>query len=333
MPEFQQHTYNELGNINLGPGAEQPQQTNGMDLIPLIERQGQQHLASLDKEWSDKYQQLNKLYDWSRHEKYPDEITRLRGRLERDIAGRRQAVQTGMQQTVSKFAMLDHLFPNLPEVANKLKYKAMFGKEIADQMFPGEQDPRAEHQRNLAEQNRLMDRTDTFVIENDKLYQVKTNDEGKYDISLGADRSKPATPEEIQLWVMSSDALSVLEQQEQNILGQMSNMGMPDPSYLQGLYTAQRRKGFWGKLTDIGGAVMKYSGATPQAALIHEGIKKTISTFTPEPNGTFAQKVGQTLPKRRQSRIGTPKVIKQRNKRTGQERISHDGGKTWQTSG
>lgn len=274
----------ELGSINLGPG--QPRQRGTMDPIPLIKQQGQQQLANLDKEWSDKYQQLNKSYDWSRHEKRPDEITRLRGRLEQDITGRRQAVQAGMQQTISKFAMLDHLFPDQPEVANKLKWTAAVGKEVANQMFPGDADPRMEHQRNLAEQNRLIQTTDAFVIEGGKLYASAEDELGYY--TGKANTGKPATPEEIQLWAMSGDALTTLEQREQDILGQMSDMGMPDPFYLQSLYTAQRRKGFFGKLVDLGAAFAGPSVRVPRK------IKEYVG-YASEPNGTFAQKVGRTV--------------------------------------
>ena len=48
--------------------------------------------------------------------------------------------------------------------------------------------------------------------------------------------------------------------------------------------------------------------------------------------GTFDDKIAESV-KPQPTRRPAPKIIRQRNTRTGQERISHDGGKTWQTSG
>jgi len=47
--------------------------------------------------------------------------------------------------------------------------------------------------------------------------------------------------------------------------------------------------------------------------------------------GTFSDKIAESV--RPQQRRAASKVIRQRNKRTGEERISYDGGKTWQTIG
>ena len=278
----------ELGEINLGPGAGQPQR--GTDLTQMLNQQANKALTDIDREWSEKYQMLNKQYDWSRHEKRPDEITRLRGRLEQDIAQRRQAITTGFGNTISKFKMLDELFVHDPQQAEKLKWETMVGKDVAKAMFPEQRDPQLAHQRNLAEQNRTMDVTKAFVIEGGKLYASKLDDKG-YVIGV-ADKSKPATQDEIKLWAMSKDALSKLEQEELGILGQLSDAGLPDPVYLQSLLTGQRRKGLFSKL----------AGYLPTGKEM-----RSMYGFDSKPDGTFAQKVTKTLPKqpqRKSSRQG-----------------------------
>jgi len=48
--------------------------------------------------------------------------------------------------------------------------------------------------------------------------------------------------------------------------------------------------------------------------------------------GTFGDKIAESV-RPRQTPVIKSKVIRQRNTRTGEERISYDGGKTWQMSG
>jgi len=49
--------------------------------------------------------------------------------------------------------------------------------------------------------------------------------------------------------------------------------------------------------------------------------------------GTFDDKIAESVKPQQQRTAPKSKVIRQRNTRTGEERISYDGGKTWQTSG
>jgi len=75
-----------------------------------------------------------------------------------------------------------------------------------------------------------------------------------------------------------------------------------------------------------------------------EGAKKDIGELFGTPDirrrvvqpgtkgGTFDDKIAESV-KPRQTPTAKPKTIRQRNTRTGEERISYDGGKTWQTSG
>ncbi|MCK5608891.1 hypothetical protein KAR91_43865 [Candidatus Pacearchaeota archaeon] len=46
--------------------------------------------------------------------------------------------------------------------------------------------------------------------------------------------------------------------------------------------------------------------------------------------GTFSDKIAESVKPQRTPTTAKPKVIRQRNTRTGQERISYDGGSTWQ---
>ena len=286
----------ELGSINMGPGTGQ----DGMNPADILNQQAQQELSKLDKEWSDKYQQLNKQYDWSRHEKRPDEITRLRGRLEQDIAGRRQAIQSGFGSALSKFKMLDELFEHDPQQANKLKWTTIVGKQTADAMFPGQRDPRLEHQRNLSAQGRALDTVEAYVIEGGKLYHSKVDDKNRF--TGVANRGEPAEQDEVRLWAMSKDALGTLEQEELGILGQLSDAGMPDPAYLQGLFTGQRRKSWFKRFME---------GFESGRAPAFGGGIKGLGTFATEPKGTFAQKVTETLPQQPQRRQPKRKLSRQ----------------------
>jgi len=49
--------------------------------------------------------------------------------------------------------------------------------------------------------------------------------------------------------------------------------------------------------------------------------------------GTFSDKIAESVRPQQQRPAAKPKVIRQRNTRTGQERISYDGGRTWQMTG
>lgn len=49
--------------------------------------------------------------------------------------------------------------------------------------------------------------------------------------------------------------------------------------------------------------------------------------------GTFSDKIAESVKPQRVPTAAKPKVIRQRNTRTGKERISYDGGKTWQMIG
>lgn len=46
--------------------------------------------------------------------------------------------------------------------------------------------------------------------------------------------------------------------------------------------------------------------------------------------GSFSDKIAESVKPQRRPTVSKPKVIRQRNRRTGQERISYDGGKSWQ---
>lgn len=199
---------------------------------------------------------------------------------------------------------------------DEVKWRLVMGPEAEKAMFPPEpRDPRLEHQRNLAEQNRIMDTTGAFVKEGGKLYTSKIDDKGYY---IGkADKSKPATPEEIQLWVASSDALSALEQEEQNILGQISGMGVPDPARFQSLYTEERRKGFFSKFTGF----------------LHTPKEMRRLYGFPESPGTFAQKVQQdvapplTQPRAQQPRTARPQTGKKLTKKIAMNYLMQHGNR------
>ncbi len=49
--------------------------------------------------------------------------------------------------------------------------------------------------------------------------------------------------------------------------------------------------------------------------------------------GTFSDKIAESIRPRQTPTMAKPKVIRQRNTRTGKERISYDGGSTWQMIG
>lgn len=159
-------------------------------------------------------------------------------------------------------------------------------------VFPPQQDPGSLHQQNVAEQNRVLDIVEPFVKDNGKLYQAKIDEKGYYTDK--PNKSKPATPEEIQMWATAKNALAILEQEEQDILGQLS--GTPDPAYLQSLLTNKRREGLLKRI------VKGYFRITAPG-LMYKSYKKLKSEFGAEPNGTFAQKVQQTVAKPQRQQV------------------------------
>ncbi len=205
---------------------------------------------------------------------------------------------TGQLQQIDRLAEMGAI-----QNPDEVKWRLVMGPEAERAMFPPEpRDPRLEHQRNLAEQNRIMDTTDAFIKEGGKLYKAKTEKINNIDYYTDkADKSKPATPEEIRSWVMSSDALFALEQQEEDIIGQISGMGVPDPARFQKLYTEERRKSFF----------KKYIYGLSGPGLIHKSVKRIRAEFGAEPTGTFAQKVQQDIaPSLTQTRTQQPRTAK-----------------------
>lgn len=257
-----------------------------MDPASILSQEANNAIIKLDQEWSSKYQQLNKLYDWDRHKKDPDEINRLRNKLEQDINSRRQQIRASFQNQMSKFNMLDQLFEHDPAQANKLKWEATVGKDIANRMFPQQRDPGLELQRNLNEQNDLLDIVEANVVANGKLYEAKTKKEGNtVYFTKEADRSKPVSQDGIQKWVLAKNALVASKQKQLDILAQFSESGLPNPAYLQSLQTDQRREGWFKQWYRETG--MRIRGAT----------KEDVMRGRIEPSGTFAQKVQQTVVK------------------------------------
>lgn len=181
---------------------------------------------------------------------------------------------------------------------DEIKMRLILGPEAEAAVFPQQRDPRLEHPRNLKEQNELMDIRASFVIDNGRLYAAKTKKDGNTLVLTDkADKNEPATQEQIRTWAMAEPALAALVQEEQDIIGQMSETGMPDPAYLQSLYTSQRRKGFWKKWWEATSFRMR--GGTL------EELKRmrAKAEFGTQPTGTFAQKVQQDIarPQIRQS--------------------------------
>ena len=167
-----------------------------------------------------------------------------------------------------------------------------------------------------------------------KLYQAKEKKVGNtWYYTDQPDRSKSATQQEAQLWMTSAQALGALDQAELATVQQMADAGIENPNRLQSLLVSSEKE-HWAKRAAkwAGKSMVGYSGP----GLMYRGAKRVKQEFGREPSGTFAQKVQQGIVKpqpRQPSAQATPKAIRQRNKRTGQERISYDGGKTWQMSG
>jgi len=266
-----------------------------MNPASILSQQANKAMSQLDQEWSDKYQQLNKLYDWGRHEKDPDEINRLRDRLEQDINSRRGQIKTSYGNQMSKFKMLDQLFEHDPEQANRLKWEATVGKDVAKQMFPQKRDPRLEHRDVLAEERRMLDNVGSYAMGRDgRLYHAATDKKGYFTDQ--PDKSAPATQQEMELWVASAQALDVLGQQKLGLVQGMAEAGVPNPNRLQDLMISQEKESLFNRLAK---GWFKYS--TP--GLTYRGAKAIVGT--PEPKGTFADKVRESVvePQRQQPRV------------------------------
>ena len=182
---------------------------------------------------------------------------------------------------------------------DETKWRLVLGPEAEKAMFQQPADPRLEHQRNLAAQNRALDTVAAYIIDNGKLYHAKTKKVGNsLQLTDKADTNKPATQGEVQLWSMSKDAVSALEQEELGILGQLSDAGTPDPVYLQSLLVKDRRES-WFK---------RFAAGTSGQYAFGGGISRK-KTFGPEPTGTFAQKVQEDVVKP-QPRVQQPSTGK-----------------------
>ena len=195
-------------------------------------------------------------------------------------------------------------------------------------VFPEQRDPRDEYREIRTTKDQVFQDVQQFVRGKDgKLYRAKEEKEGTtWYLTDQPDKNQPASQQEEQAWVANMDALYSLRQAGVEAAQNMVEMGMEDPNRLENrMRTAE--EDHWLKRAAKGYYALTGPG------LISRGVKRIKTVFAPDPKGTFAQKVGQTLPQERQRRKPASRVIKQRNKHTGQERISYDGGKTWQMSG
>jgi hypothetical protein len=232
---------------------------------------------------------------------------------------------TGQFQQIDKLAEMGAI-----KDPDEVKWRMVLGPEAEKAMFPSQADPRDELREINATKKQVFDDVKQYARGKDgKLYPAKV--EGDYytdkpDRSMG-----PVSQQEEQLWIANMDALHSLRQAGAGAAQNIADMGVPNPNRYEDLMRSAEEDHWLKRAAKRTGKGL-YGLSGP--GLMHKSIKKIRSVFASEPTGTFAQKAQESIIKPRQPREqAAPKVIRQRNKRTGQERISYDGGKTWQTSG
>lgn len=240
----------------------------------LVQQQYDRSLRQLDTEWEEKYQDLNRKYDWSRQDRDPDEIGRIRGMLRSQIEGRKRKLQTAHKQQTDQFNLVDQLLD--PAKAEEVKWRIMLGPEIEKGMFPTPAKPvdwRLEHQRAVLERGRLLSLVASYKLDSKgRLYGV--DDAGKLDKSL------PATEAESQGWIQSIKALESLHIYEREQI--LPNLTTADiaPTRLQELLLEKQERS-WFK--DVKWRLGKF---LPQHIFTRRGRP---------PVGTFADKVTATM--------------------------------------
>lgn len=250
----------------------------------LVQQQFDKASRQLDVEWENKYRDLNRKYDWSRQERDPDEIGRIRGMLRSQIEGRKRQLQMQHKQQTDQFNLVDQLLD--PAQAEQVKWRMVAGPEVAGRMFPTPARPvdwRLEHQRAVLERGRLMSLRDMYKLDSKgRLYGV--DDAGKIDKSL------PATEAEFQGWIQSIKALESLHIYErEQILPNLTTADIAS-TRLQELLLEKREESWRKKFERTMWGIMKWMPGPPMA--IARGREYFIKEEAP---GTFANKVSATM--------------------------------------
>jgi len=179
-------------------------------------------------------------------------------------------------------------------------------------VFPQPTNWATKHSENLRERNRLLDIVESFTVSPGGKVKFKQLDNKGNIIE-----DRRATNEEVQLFQNATKALANLEKQEREEI--IPNLSGIERLATQGqeIIQGRREKDFWQR--------HKYLRLIPQIGI-------------PALTSHVLEKIGQLSPLEQSLQTGKPEqkqrnVIRQRNARTGQERVSYDGGKTWQIIG
>jgi hypothetical protein len=189
------------------------------------------------------------------------------------------------------------------EVTTKMNLSPT-GRQLA---FPQPTNWATEHTQNIQERNRLLEIVNAYTVSSSGKVQFTPKDNKGNLIE-----NRPATDEEITLFKNSALALAALEKREREEI--IPNLNPQERLSTRGQEIIQQRreKDFWEKHK----VLRLFPPIGMPALAFHTSHERT----TP-----LIQSVQEEKP------IQKPvKVIRQRNTQTGQERISYDGGKTWQ---
>lgn len=211
-----------------------------------------------------------------------------------------QQAQTQMTQlqNINRFAE-QGLIPN----ADELKARIVYGPDVARSMYP-----RPERERSTALQFGELD-VYSRRIEN-VLDQFRRKKERIPSIWLGK-KKEGVKPGKVQIWDINTPGKINKETNKVEYWRDAS----PEEIQMRNMYLG-----------------------------VQEGIKRDKEKLLGQPDisrrivqpdtigGTFGDKIAESY-KKPVTRRQQPKVIRQRNTRTGQERISYDGGKTWKMVG
>lgn len=202
----------------------------------------------------------------------------------------------GMQQRSDQLKRIDQLAKQgAIQNPDEVKWRMVLGPEAERGMFPTEPRPvdwRLEHQRTLAERNRLMGYRDTFMLDTKgKLYRSEIDEKGHLTGKI--DKDLPATQDEFQGWVQSIKALESLKMYEREQI--LPNLTRADiaPTRLQELLLEKREKSWRKRMEKKAFGIMKYVPGMPMA--IYHARKKLYPGMFEEAPGTFADKVSATM--------------------------------------
>jgi len=207
----------------------------------------------------------------------------------------------------------------------EIKARVTFGTDVAKSMYPT-----PERERTIPQQfgeldvysHRISQELENFMVVGAKrpskfLSILKGISPLATAISIARGPSRGKRKGELQIWDPTI-SIRVKDPKTGKMIDEMGKFRTAEPEEI-GIYQAwlQEEK-------DVAARKRELLGQPDiSRRRVQPGVK----------GGTFSDKIAESIRPQRTPTVAKPKVIRQRNIRTGKERISYDGGKTWQMIG